>query len=550
MAALAEVRDRNSLEVLNTVAEALGLCPVGVEPCGAKVRMADLAAIAGDHSCTPAELGGLLLAARSDGEHWLHDVLGVAAETRGTLAEVLHDATAREAIRRRMHVQLQGADDLYVARALLDYSHFQLARLSIARGDLAAYVAAAVRAGEQANATAAYLNYHVAAVRLAASSRSRPVKERTDWLIRAVLAEAFALHFLEDSFSAGHLVGHWGDDATRLGSHDHYSRTGVEVVSWRRPSDPFIAHGDAFLSDSEARAVAAAVAASLEQVLAAATRDDRAGALASDLFGALTEEQYNSCAREDVPGGLTALAGSSSVYAVLGEMPVPAARYPALTRVRAEKGLFFGASASLATAYSDSPSTDHKFSGEGRVAFRLGYGAAGIAVDPLNAQAFGEAGVLGQHVTGPVQSSNFTGFTFRLRAPGSVMLVDGLVAVALAEALKPDCIWCISWATHAAGGGFGKIWKSRPLFGEISWQFSALRDVTFNWFRGSGADGDRFEFLVPVLTCRGLFPIVGEKWSQSTDGYLDIGPSFYFGLEHDAHFGAFVQVAIASRIFP
>ena len=42
--------------------------------------------------------------------------------------------------------------------------------------------------------------------------------------------EAFALHFLEDGFSAGHVAGIWGNAALRKGTHDYYDEHGLEVT--------------------------------------------------------------------------------------------------------------------------------------------------------------------------------------------------------------------------------------------------------------------------------------------------------------------------------
>jgi len=44
--------------------------------------------------------------------------------------------------------------------------------------------------------------------------------------------EAFALHFLEDTYAAGHVAGTWGDASQRKGTHDFYNANGLEVRTW------------------------------------------------------------------------------------------------------------------------------------------------------------------------------------------------------------------------------------------------------------------------------------------------------------------------------
>jgi hypothetical protein len=533
--------------LLATVNAVLGLCEEDFSAHCA--TFASLVALAGDHGCTPRALRTTLDEASRNEEHWLWRVLTVARETRKNLKAADRSAPDREDIRRQMHVDMQSADARYLARALVDYSHFQHMRSSASTRDVRRYLSAAFTAAGPANATASYANYHVVALRLAAEAvRISGSLQRRDWLARAFMAEAFALHFLEDSFSAGHFVGHWGDEATRLGTHDYYSRTGVETGSWRAPSDRFVAHGDAFLSDAEANWAAAAVRTSLAQVLRAATAEPVAERLLADVRGALGEEGYDTCGRADVPVGLSALARSQSIQEVIGFEPIPAPHFPPIGRVRAEKGPFLGGAATAAVSYA----TPAKTTGvEIRAALRAGFGAAGIVDDPLNAQAFFEGGVVGQYLPAAAGDRSLVGYSFRLRAPGYLFLVDGMVAVALAQILKAECPICLEWGASAAGGGLGKVWKSRPLFGSVSWQISALRDVSLNWFPRQPVDGQsRCELSFSVITARSVLPIAGERWSQSTDFYFDVGPSFIFRSDQPVAYGAFASFAMAARVFP
>jgi len=72
----------------------------------------------------------------------------------------------------------------------------------------------------------------------------------------------------------------------------------------------------------------------------------------------------------------------------------------------------------------------------------------------------------------------------------------------------------------------------------------ALRDVTLNWFRHEPHVGqNRLELLTPVITARSFVPIAGEKWSQSTDIYIDIGPSFTSNTGQAPQVGIFASLA-------
>ncbi|MCU0682233.1 MAG: hypothetical protein MUF34_08260 [Polyangiaceae bacterium] len=190
--------------------------------------LAYLPALAGDHSCRPAQLEAFLLEPTS--RRWLEDVVRVGDITWNELAHATSDE-ARAQTRRGMHVDLQRADEDYVARAAVDYAHFELAR-EAGPLTLSNYLALAFAPAQQANATAAYANYHTAALRLADEARRAVGAARDARLVRALLAEAFALHFLEDSFAAGHFTGHWGSDSARVGTHDYYSGFGAEATTW------------------------------------------------------------------------------------------------------------------------------------------------------------------------------------------------------------------------------------------------------------------------------------------------------------------------------
>jgi hypothetical protein len=508
--------------------------------------------LAADHACKPSTLFELAVNRRQ--YRWVDRVLNEGRKTERLLAEAGSNAFEREKVRRQMHIDMQKADEQYVARALSDYSHFQLARDSRQTGQagFVEYLSTVLGPDQMANATAAYANYHLAALRLAAqaSAPTLDAATRSRLLAQALVVESFALHFLQDSFSAGHFVGHDGSDGVRLGTHDFYSGAGFEAVRWGDPSTTYVARGDGFMSDQERDVAAIAVAVSLTQLLRVAS----APAAQVELLGqgnGHAFDEYDSCATRHAPAGLRALANATWLWDVMRFVPVPSARYPEVPRVRAEKGLFFGLAASLQGGVA---AREAIFDARVLGAARVGYGAADLVNDPINAQAFGEIGFVGEHLYGEGKNDvSLTGWAFRVRAPGKFVFLDGLVAILLAESFKGSCPGCIDWAAAAASGGAGGIWQARHLFDHVYWQISFLRDFSFLLMRNEPVTGEhRYQLLAPLLSARSAVPIKGGAGvTQSTDMYLDLGASVVWSSSHDEPtYGGFVALSVAPRIFP
>ena len=538
--------DATTAEVLAVVTTALRLCGDHDEHAPRTCpRLAVLPALAGDHSCTP---GGLREALEQRGEcgDWISGVLRVSLETQAALDRAGTDADQREDVRRMMHVYLQGEDPAYLKRALSDVSHFQIARQA-GDIDLPAYLKFALAPTREGNATATYLNYHLVALRLAsAGHRARDPNERAGYFVRAVLSEVFALHFLQDSFSSGHFVGHWGVDTTKLGTHDFYSRRGVAAVRWSDRATTYVAYGDGFLPLAERERVAGAVGTSLEQVLSAARGEQES--LIQATKGVFALEDYDTCISPNVPPGMIALADTIELHRALADQPVPLLRWPPLPRVRAEKGLFVGLAG---TALSGFVSRERTLTSDIVVGARVGIGAAGIVDDPLNAQAFLEAGFTGEYQEHRGADQSLTGYRLRLRVP-SVVAFEGIVMMPLAFGLQQECLPCLEWASRAAAGGLARLWRSHGLFGTVVWQLSALRDVTVHYFPNEPALGQhRLEVFAPAFTARNVLPIAGDGVAQSTDIYFDIGPSFTWSSERAGPaVGVFASFSLCARLFP
>ena len=136
---------------------------------------------------------------------------------------------------RTSDTRLQRADPEYATRAGSNNAHFLMPR---PRTDITAreYAESTLSVGSEISAIGVYAWFHLSALQKAtrlATEQLAPAQRQA--LARAMLAdEAFALHFLQDTFAAGHVAGTWGDVSQRKGTHDYYNAAGLEVFTWKR----------------------------------------------------------------------------------------------------------------------------------------------------------------------------------------------------------------------------------------------------------------------------------------------------------------------------
>jgi hypothetical protein len=316
----------------------------GLKP--ACIDFAAFAALSGDHSCSPKELVEKVLP--SD---WVLGVARVAAETKHQLAT----ATTREQMLNRIatsNLALQSADPEYATRAGANNAHFLLPRTS---DELRAYALSSVEEGAPLNALGLYAQYHLAALALAQRlAESTPPEQERASMVRDVLAlEGYALHWLEDIYSAGHVVGTWGSDAWRKGTHDYYSEFGIDTRDWA--GLPIIAFGDAYMKPADLERASGAVARSLHSLANALRPGDELASLAKGFGpGPSTVLALDSCRETSQPraGGPPELGPRSQ--AQLERMPVPSRGewdvHP--PRFREELGLFIGVFGTIAGSAS------------------------------------------------------------------------------------------------------------------------------------------------------------------------------------------------------
>jgi hypothetical protein len=520
------------------------------------VDWAAMTAIAGDHSCSSKQSFETIT--RSD---WILAVAELAAQLKVDLQRIANRApTASEReesslisdLRRQIESEAvradrvnalriadgraQRADAAYALRAGSNNAHFLLAR---PRVDFTAreYVESTLTVGSELNAVGVWGRFHLSALqkatRLARENLSST--ERTA-LARAMLAdEAFALHFMQDIFAAGHVAGTWGDVSQRKGTHDYYNENGLEVRTWQASANTIVLMGDAHMRPEDAQRAAEAVRLSLEQVLDTAAGRTRANALPYTPAAAAEPESFDVCQNERLdawsPGREPTFEAVELGVEVLRLTPVPSLGegLGAMPRFRAELGPFIGVAGSLNVRAVDGGFTGlesgNGFIGGADLSFRLGYGLDGVIGeegDGLVYFSFGYSGDTpstnkyteaaqaqeGGTLTAAIPAR--TGITTRLRMPfylipGDLLLLSPLYLVSaetyqgmMVAAVNGGVVpWQLGWATR-----FGRF------------QFVLGREIGVT-FHGLGPDDDTF--LAPAVA-----PSTAPRVVEFESMYLEV----------------------------
>ena len=296
-------------------------------------------AIGGDHSCSATNLLHNVL-----DTDWIIPVAQITAELDAKLAAAKND-DMRSWPLTKSDQQLAEADPEYASRAGASTAHFLLYRTATVR-DPKTYVSEALVAGAPPNTLAIYAIYHVTALRFAAvwGDPATPAEARPQLARNALAAEAFALHFLEDTFSAGHAAGSWGDAAERKGTHDYYDLNGLEVSDWN--NEPFILYGDGHMRPEGLDRTAHIVEVSLSQLLEATDPTSRAASAVMNLEVGEAEKEvsFDTCKAQQMPPQQFGKEAVPLLAETLRYTPVPSLGpgSAALPRHRADIGTFAG----------------------------------------------------------------------------------------------------------------------------------------------------------------------------------------------------------------
>jgi hypothetical protein len=429
------------------------LCAQIADPAqGPKPACIDYAAwtaISGDHSCSAREMLGTALNAP-----WILPVARIGARLKTQLAAAARPSERSNAVR-DSDLALERTDPEYVTRASSNNAHFLLARPDVAM-DAAAYARLAIGPNAEINALGSYVWYHLRALDRARSIAfgAVPAEAHADAVRAALADEAFALHFLEDSFAAGHVAGNWGRTAMRKGTHDFYSQRGLALETWN--GERFIGQGDAYMQTSDAERAANAIRDSLAQLV-----DSFAGKVAltyPDDSDYAEPSSFNVCKETRFPAVTATRADINSLIPILMQTPVPAlGRGPGeLPRFRSELGPFIGLSTGFRGAlltHGFGPSEAGLSANSNiELAARVGLGLDGILNDSSDGLIFVEAGV--RDDTGTIGASTLTGrdaITARLRMPFWLIPGDLALAGPVLALVSPTKLQ--KMAVGAANGG-------------------------------------------------------------------------------------------------
>ncbi len=475
-----------------------------------KVPCLDLAAwpaLSGDHSCSPADLLADVLE-----KPWALDVASVAAELKRKLAMAKRPDQIRNADA-WSNLEFERVDPEYSTRAGANNAHFLLPREGAP--DARSYITKALADGAEINAIGIYVYFHLLALEHARAfdpEAGGAVSRAAE--ARGILAlEMYGLHFLEDSFSAGHVAGTWGNAATRKGTHDYYDEFGLSTTTWGGTSVVLL--GDSRMRPEDRKRAAAAVAASLGSVL-------------SQVGHGSPKEVVRQAALDTCRGMTMAVPERPQVTdldrdaltSVLLMTPEPAlaSGFGALPRFRSEIGPFIGLSAG-AEAYWNSQSFDPQVSGDfanGSLSLgaRVGIGLDSLLADAADGLIFLEGGIRmeskqaaeckpGTTCPPSIEVSNLlpqvparTGYYGRLRMPFWLLPGDLVLATPILAFTAPDLLKRM--AIRAASGG-AIAWQRGFSTPVGRFQFVVGREATATFY-GYVGGADEFLALTPDLS--------------------------------------------------
>jgi hypothetical protein len=420
----------------------------GVTP--ACIDWAAFTAIAGDHSCSSRNMLDTTL--KTD---WILQVADVAAQLKVDLSQVVvaarpdvklfgpsalgdfqrqvEDETQRARrinALRTSDTRLQRADPQYATRAGSNNAHFLLPRPSTDTTPRE-YAELSLKPGADISAVGVYAWFHLSALQKAsrlANEKLAPGERQA--LARAMLAdEGFALHFLEDTFAAGHVAGTWGDVSQRKGTHDYYNESGLEVFTWGGGSKSAVLMGDAHMRPEDDERAAGVVRDSLAQVM-----DQASGRGGSALLpytpGASAEPDAFDVCKNNVfvrrDEGVRVTAESLIPLAqALRQTPVPGLGpgLGSMPRFRAEVGPFVGLAAAsdiraIDGGYLPTVTANGAIGGID-LAVRAGFGLDGLISESGDGLVFAQLGLRADSSS----TNNLAPSTPALEAAGGVAAV-------------------------------------------------------------------------------------------------------------------------------
>jgi hypothetical protein len=445
--------------------------------------------IAGDHSCSPNEMMQSVLNSK-----WILKVADIAAQLSIDLANAKTPSQITNAIR-NSDIRLQKADINYATRAGTNSVHFLLSRKKLNEEALE-YFTNCMKPGAELNAIAAYGWFHnLALLKAERYAREKLTEEEKNALILGAMAdEAFAIHFLEDVFAAGHIVGTWGKASLKKGTHDYYNENGIEAITW--DGKHLIATGDAYLTKDIALITSKSVQLSLEQFVDAA-RGELVVETNEQQHIVANSDTFNVCANNYMA---VANLNYQVIANVLKSTPIPGLMdgKGGIPRFRSEIGVFAGAStaihASTLKGGFGQNQSEKGFVGGIDANAMIGFGLDGVLNKSGDGLIFLQSGwrqdapnttQIFQNVPSPYVNSLISmipgraGLNFRLRLPFFLIPGDLIVAGPILALVAPKTLQRM--AVASVNGGLIP-WQSGIATSIGRFQFILGREVGVTFY--------------------------------------------------------------------
>ncbi|MEI7501084.1 MAG: hypothetical protein WCK84_11640 [Bacteroidota bacterium] len=511
------------------------LCESVIEPNqGVKPQCLDYAAwtgIAADHSVSAQDMTNIVLKST-----WILKVADITAQLKVGL-DKSQKRSSRISEVRDSDIKLLRADPEYVSRAGKNNGHFLLPLPGV-NTKPEVYFSSCYKDGAEMNTVGSYTWFHISALSKAARLNSKDLtpEQQSALALSALADEAFAAHFLEDSFTSGHVMGIWGDAAKRKGTHDYYNEEGLDVTTWQ--GKQMVLMGDATMRREDVEWTSEAVLKSLEQMLDAvsgAIRFDPAF-LQEDLSPA-TPDTFNVSKAMVMP--LRPVDDKVRILCdtVLMEFPIPGltAGMGQFPRFRAEMGPFAGVSGAANLNYLDGGFFDYQkgygFTAGVELGLRVGLGMEGVLNESGDGLVFLDFGVRidlssTQAYDGSNNNPDLSGYgamlsaipsrsalSVRFRLPFFLIPGDLIILAPLLALTSPNSMQKV--VTASANGGLIP-WQTGLPTPIGRFQFILGREVAISFY-GSGRRPDTYTVLPPndevsgyytLNTTRFEFPIV------------------------------------------
>jgi hypothetical protein len=299
-------------------------------------------AISGDHSCSAKNMLDVVL-----NTDWILDVVDIASKLDIDLKQFgTKDSRITENALRDADIKLQKADANYATRAGSNNVHFLLP-LTNPQTNLKSYLNECLAEGAEINAISTFAWHHFNALnKISLLNINLTVDQQASLILSALADEAFALHFLEDIFAAGHVAGTWGNASQRKGTHDYYNEHGLKTNTWE--GEKIILTGDAYMRQEDADRASEVIKISLEQFIDASRGKIEHLKNLAVIYDPVPEN-FNVCQNNYVLKRDYDLNYILLLEDIFKKSPIPGliSGIGELPRFRAELGLFMGISPSI-----------------------------------------------------------------------------------------------------------------------------------------------------------------------------------------------------------